>query len=77
MSETRRRGRERNIGVILKRHNQVTFDAQTDTKVYRLRLEGGFRRWTPGKNPHTRYRFEVLSETEKTEDITGQQDQGK
>jgi hypothetical protein len=70
------KGRERNIGVILKRHIQVTFDAQTDTTVYRLRLEGGFRRWTPGKNPHTRYRFEVLSETPKSEEAVGQQDQG-
>lgn len=71
------KGRERNIGVILKRHLQVTFDAQTDRKVYRLRLEGGFRRWTPGKNPHTRYRFDVLSETERSEEITGQQDKGR
>lgn len=68
------KGRERNIGVILKRHLQVTFDAQTDKKVYRLRLEGGFRRWIPGKNPHTRYRFEVLSEVEKSEDGSGQAD---
>jgi hypothetical protein len=66
------KGRQRNIGVILKRHIQVTFDAQTDGKVYRLRLEGGFRRWTPGKNPHTRYRFEVLSEIEKTEEGSDQ-----
>lgn len=70
------KGRERNIGVILKRHIQVTFNAQTDTTDYRLRLEGGFRRWTPGKNPHTRYRFEVLSETPKSEDAVVQQDQG-
>lgn len=70
------KGRERNIGVILMRHIQVTFDAQTDTTVYRLRLEGGFRRWTPGKNPHTRYRFEVLSETPKSEEAVDQQDQG-
>ncbi|MEI8381652.1 MAG: hypothetical protein WCJ09_16100 [Planctomycetota bacterium] len=71
------KGRERNIGVILTQHLQVTFDAQTDTTVYRLRLEGGFRRWEPGQNPHTRYRFDVLSETEKPEDITGQQDKGQ
>ena len=63
------KGRERNIGVIMKRHIQVMFEAQTDNKVFRLRLEGGFRRWTPGKNPHTRYRFEVLSETEKSADV--------
>lgn len=71
------KGRERNIGVIMKRHLQVTFDVQTDQKVYLLKLEGGFRRWEPGKNPHTRYRFEVLSVTDKSEDITGQQDKGR
>ena len=63
------KGRERNIGVILKRHLQVIFEAQTDSATYSLRLEGGFRRWTPGEHPHTRYRFVVLSETEKPEDV--------
>lgn len=53
------KGRERAIGKVLKRHCEVTFLASTDTTSYRLRLDGGFRRWTPGKNPHTRYVFTV------------------
>lgn len=56
------KGRERAIGRVLKKNLQVAFDANTDDKHYRLRLEGGFRRWETGRNPHTRYRFTVLSE---------------
>jgi hypothetical protein len=33
---------------------------EDETNRYRLRLEGGLRRWETGGNPHTRYRFEVL-----------------
>lgn len=62
-------GRERSIGRIMTRHLGVSFTAHTETTVYRLRLDGGFRRWTQGGNPYTCYRFEVLSETEKPEDV--------
>lgn len=55
------KGRERAIGRILTKNLEVVFEAQTDTKRYRLKLEGGFRRWVEGGNPHTRYRFWVLS----------------
>lgn len=56
------KGRERAIGIVLKRHLGSTFHAQSETTRYRLRLEGGFRRWKPGNNPHTRYVFTVLEE---------------
>jgi len=56
------KGRERCIGVVLRRHLEETFDAKTETKRLRLRLEGGNRRWTKGKNPHVRYVFGVLNE---------------
>ncbi|MHB8972762.1 MAG: hypothetical protein ACYC3X_20670 [Pirellulaceae bacterium] len=58
------KGRERAIGVVFKKHIEETFEACTDTKLYRLRLTGGCRRWRSGKNPHVRYRFEVLSQAE-------------
>jgi hypothetical protein len=56
------RGRERAMGVVLKKHLEETFDVQTDTKLFRLRLIGGCRRWVTGKNPHVRYSFTVLEE---------------
>lgn len=55
------KGRERAIGRILTKNLEVVFEAQDETKRYRLKLEGGFRRWVEGGNPHTRYRFLVLS----------------
>jgi hypothetical protein len=62
------KSRERAIGKVLKRHCEVTFLASTDTMNYRLRLGGGFRRWTTGKNAHTRYVFTVLAEEARVED---------
>lgn len=56
------RGRERGIGVILKRHLEETFVATTDTKRISMKLIGGNRRWEKGRNPHVRYEFRVLSE---------------
>jgi hypothetical protein len=56
------KGRERAIGVLLKPLLGETFDVATDTRRLKLRLEGGFRRWLPGKNPHVRYQFTVLHE---------------
>jgi hypothetical protein len=57
-------GRERSIGVVLSRYREETFEARTPTKQVIVRLEGGFRRWEKGKNPHTRYAFTVLEEKE-------------
>jgi hypothetical protein len=56
-------GRERAMGVVLSRYRDEIFAARTPTKAIRLRLEGGFRRWTKGKNPSNRYVFTVLEET--------------
>lgn len=56
------KGRERGIGTVLKKHLDVVFEAESETTRYRLRLEGGFRRWVKGKHPHTRYVFTVLHE---------------
>jgi len=57
-------GRERGIGVVMKKHIDVKFEAASEARRYRLQLEGGFRRWVRGKNPHTRYVFTVLQEEE-------------
>jgi len=56
------RGRERGIGVLFKRFLGESFEGQTDRKKYRVRLDGGNRRWVEGKNPHVRYRFILLAE---------------
>lgn len=56
------KGRERAIGVIFKRHLEVVFEVSSERKRFRLILEGGFRRWTRGKNPHTRYGFTIIKE---------------
>jgi hypothetical protein len=56
------KGRERAIGVLLSRHMEETFEARTETKRLRVRLEGGFRRWLKGGNPHVRYVFRVIEE---------------
>ena len=53
------KGRERAIGRILKRHREITFDAETETMRYRLKLEGGCRRWKKAR-PHVRYVFTKL-----------------
>ena len=55
------KGRERAIGVVLKPLIGETFEVATDTKQFRLKLEGGIRRWLTGKNPHVRYQFVVLA----------------
>lgn len=61
------KGRERGIGIVLKRHLNETFAAEREDEKsgrYRItiRLQGGVRRWDSGQNPQTRYVFEVLSE---------------
>jgi hypothetical protein len=55
-------GRERGIGVVFCRHLDEVFESRTPTQEIRVRLEGGFRRWTKGQNPSTRYVFRVLEE---------------
>jgi hypothetical protein len=57
------KGRERAIGVLLSPLRGETFVTGTETRKYRLRLEGGLRRWG-GENPHARYRFEVIEHEE-------------
>jgi hypothetical protein len=57
------KGRERSMGVVLKRHCDETFTAKTDTRTLRLKLQGGLKRWIKGKNAHVRYGFEVLEVT--------------
>lgn len=55
------RGRERGIGIVLTNHLEETFVARRASKRLNVQLEGGNRRWIKGRNPHVRYRFEVLS----------------
>lgn len=57
------KGRERAMGLVLKKHIGETLEAATEACRYRMRLEGGYRRWDRGGRPHTRYVFTVLSET--------------
>jgi hypothetical protein len=59
------KGRERAIGVILSRHLDSGFEVETEKLRMSVRLEGGFRRWIPGKNPQTRYVFNILKEESK------------
>jgi hypothetical protein len=56
------KGRERGMGVVLNRYREEIFEARTPTKKLRVQLDGGYRRWTKGKNPCTRYLFRVLEE---------------
>ena len=56
------RGRERAIGVVLSKHLEDTFEALSETTRYRLKLEGGYRRWERGEKPQKRYVFTVLKE---------------
>jgi hypothetical protein len=56
------RGRERAIGKVLSKHLQDTLEASTETTRYRLKLEGGYRRWEQGKKAQKRYVFTVLEE---------------
>ena len=58
------KSRERAIGVVLKPLIGETFEVSTRTRQFKLRLEGGSRRWLPGKNPHVRYCFVVAAEEE-------------
>jgi len=64
-------GRERGIGVLFSRHLDETFDAMTPTTRIRVRLDGGFRRWEKGMNPHMRYLFVVLEQEPLPVDDTG------
>jgi hypothetical protein len=52
----------------MKKHLDVAFEASSETTKFRLRLEGGFRRWIKGKNPQTRYVFTVLHEEDRPVD---------
>jgi hypothetical protein len=56
------KGRERAMGVLLSRHLEETFEARTEAKRLRVRLDGGFRRWVKGRNPQMRYVFKVAEE---------------
>lgn len=56
------KGRERAIGGLLKNNLDVVVETSTESKRYRLQIEGGFMRWERGKNAHTRYAFTVLHE---------------
>lgn len=72
------KGRERAIGRLLKPRLEETFEASTEDSRLLLKLEGGFRRWTAGENPHTAYAFRVLSrEMEVAESSDGTTDEAQ
>jgi hypothetical protein len=56
------KSRERAMGVLLKPLIGEVFEVSTRTRLFKLRLEGGVRRWITGKNPHVRYQFVVIHE---------------
>lgn len=63
------KGRERGIGIVLKRHLDETFIAEREDeggKRFRLtlRLDGGYRRWEKGQNGRVRYVFKVMEKEE-------------
>ncbi len=49
------KSRARATGVILSKYIGVAFLGRTDKTLYHFRLEGGYKRWNKGKNPHVRY----------------------
>jgi hypothetical protein len=57
------RGRERKVGEALKAHDRETFEVATEDAAYRLQLEHARRRFEPGQEARTRYRFLVLDRT--------------
>jgi len=65
------KSRARATGVLFRKSLDTTFLGRTDTTLYHLRLEGGNRRWSKGKNPHVRYVFTVLHEELLPEDAGG------
>jgi hypothetical protein len=60
--------RERGAGVVLSAHAQETFTVATDDERLVLRLEKARRRLDAGGEPHTCYRFTVVSREEVPED---------
>ena len=61
-------GAERGTGVVLSRHELETFLVETEDEVVTLRLEKARRRFEPGTEPETRYRFVVLQRDPIPED---------
>ncbi len=54
------KSRVRATGVILSKYIGVAFLGRNETTLYHFRLEGGYKRWNKGKNPHVRYVFTVI-----------------
>ena len=51
------RGRERAMGVVLSKHLEETFEVVTEAESYRVKLEGGYKRWPREANQMTKYVF--------------------
>jgi hypothetical protein len=64
-------GMRRGIGVVFSVHADETYSVETEDERLRLRLQKGRRRWTPGGETETRYRFEVLARAEIPADDDG------
>ena len=54
-------GRARAMGIVLTAHRGETFELETDDHRLQFRLEKARKRFDPGSEPSTRYRFEVVS----------------
>lgn len=61
-------GRERGLGVVLSAHRDETFHVETDDVRLELKLEKARRRFEAGEEPSTRYRFEVVEQSDMPED---------
>jgi hypothetical protein len=62
-------GRTHGIGVVLTAHRDETFHSETEDEHLVLRLRKARRRFEEGKEPSTRYRFDVLDREMIPEDV--------
>ena len=63
-----REGRLRGLGVVFSAHRDETFQVETEDKIVRTQLKKARKRWEPGEEPQTKYRFELLEEKPIPED---------
>ena len=70
------RGREHSIGTLLSAHLEDVFRGSTENRRFVLKLEKARRRFEPGEEPSTRYRFVVLRWFRIPEDADSQVSEG-
>jgi hypothetical protein len=58
----------RSLGIVLSAHENETVIAELEDGIVTMRLEKARRRFDPGQQPHTRYRFTIIDSTAFPED---------